>query len=359
MMHSEEFDILIITHLPAFYKIGLYNKIAEKKRIYVMFIGSGSTIRVQDFTLGKIDFKYEFLNDGPFEDRRMVSSCIKMLTKIVLGKFKGVIVNGWELPEFWIASFFSGARKGLALESTDLESNVKGLKKILKKIFISQLDFALPSGIPHKRLLQALRFKGDIRITGGVGFTTERKLHLSHDPVTIYKALYIGRLSFEKNLPFLIKVINEMKEIELSIIGSGPQMDLLQQIAGTNIHFYGPIANKELNEIFANHHFFILPSISETWGLVIEEALQSNKPVIVSDAVGCSEDLVKNLNTGIVFKAGSEDELRSSIEVMRVPENYMQFVENTKKIDWQSRRGAQVSAYANLGNFQNEILSSQ
>lgn len=322
---------------------------AVKKNIYVLFIGTGSSIRVEDFTTGNINFQYEFLNNGPFEDRNIFISCYKILNTLLKKRFNGLIVNGWELPEFWIAVFFTKVRRGLALESTDFESSTLGFKKLLKRLFLSRINFALPAGMPHKRLLYSLGFKGDIRITGGVGLTSQLKLQNNINCIRIYKGLYIGRLSQEKNLKFLIEAVNEMENIELTIVGSGEQRFELEQLAESNIHFSGHIANKDLNEVFAEHHFLILPSASEPWGLVIEEALQAGRPVIVSDAVGCFEDLVKNRQVGEIFKTGSHDGLKKAIIKMTALENYKRFVENIKLINWQIIREKQINTYLGLG----------
>jgi glycosyltransferase involved in cell wall biosynthesis len=211
------------------------------------------------------------------------------------------------------------------------------------------LNFALPSGIPHQRLLNALKFNGNSTITGGVGFTSSAIPIISSPTRRIYKALYLGRLSREKNLEFLIKVINSLRDIELSIVGTGPELEVLQGIAGPNINFHGHIDNSHLNNIFSTHHFLILPSISETWGLVVEEALQSFLPVIVSDAVGCSEDIVSKLDTGVVFKSGSTDELNQAIWKMTQRSVYDGFVKNASAINWAQRRQCQITAYESLG----------
>lgn len=346
---SKNFDLLIITHLPAFYKINLYNEIAQNKSIFVLFIGNSSTIRLDDFTDGAINFPYTFLNEGAFETRNIFQSCFRLLKILTAKSFSGLIVNGWELPEFWIGIFFSNARKGLALESTDVESKTKGIKKILKRIFLSRLHFALPSGKPHRRLLEALHFRGDICLSGGVGLSLENKRTKDIDCNTIYKALFIGRLSPEKNLNFLIGVINGMKHIELTIIGPGDSRNQLEKLAGPNVKFYGHINNEAIYDALANHHFLILPSLSETWGLVVEEALQANRPVIVSDAVGCSEDLVKDRLSGLVFRSGSAMDLVDAIKSITVPENYVRYTENIKSIDWKGIRKKQVEAYSSLG----------
>ena len=58
----------------------------------------------------------------------------------------------------------------------------------------------------------------------------------------------------------------------------------------------------------------ILPSKFEPWGLVIEEAIYNGIPVISSNKVGCSQDLISNLKVGFVFKNNSLGSLRKCIK---------------------------------------------
>src|SRR5207249_8276448 len=57
-----------------------------------------------------------------------------------------------------------------------------------------------------------------------------------------------------------------------------------------------------------------LPSLhSETWGLVVNEALHHGLPTVVSDAVGCAPDLIDAGETGEIFAAGSVPELTAAL----------------------------------------------
>ena len=71
---------------------------------------------------------------------------------------------------------------------------------------------------------------------------------------------------------------------------------------------------KELSPFFHAADMLALPSRRlETWGLVVNEALQHGLPCIVSDAVGCGPDLVIPGLTGEVFTTGSVDSLQTAI----------------------------------------------
>jgi glycosyltransferase involved in cell wall biosynthesis len=59
---------------------------------------------------------------------------------------------------------------------------------------------------------------------------------------------------------------------------------------------------------------FVLPSIHEPWGLVINEAMNAGRPVVVSDQVGCQPDLVADGSNGVVFPAKNVTALADALE---------------------------------------------
>ena len=63
----------------------------------------------------------------------------------------------------------------------------------------------------------------------------------------------------------------------------------------------------------------MLPSDRESWGLVVNEALATGLPVVVSDAVGCMPDLVVPASTGELFRGGDVDDLAAALGRVRDP----------------------------------------
>ena len=117
-------------------------------------------------------------------------------------------------------------------------------------------------------------------------------------------------------MAFLIKVFNKLPEHSLTIIGEGPDKIKLESMSAPNINFVGSVENKVLSQYFTQNNFLILPSLSETWGLVVEEALYNGMPIIVSKNCG-SVDLVKDKYNGYIFD----------------PTNTLQFEKIIKKIN--------------------------
>jgi glycosyltransferase involved in cell wall biosynthesis len=102
----------------------------------------------------------------------------------------------------------------------------------------------------------------------------------------------------------------------LLIVGDGEERQSLERQADGNpdIRFLGFRNQTELPRFFDLCDVFVLPSRHEPWGLVVNEAMNAQRPVVVSDDVGCHEDLVREGETGATFPVGDIRALAAAIE---------------------------------------------
>nr|AXL04827.1 glycosyltransferase [Aeromonas hydrophila] len=344
------YELVFVTHLPAFYKINLYNEIAKKKKVLVLFLSDSSAIRNKDFTNANIQFEYQVINSGDFEKRNVVTSCLKLLKIFSNLSIDRLIVGGWDLPEFWVSVFLhKRAINAVVVESTLYESKVGFLKRKIKQIFLSRICNAYCSGSPHYELLKTLGFKGNVHITKGVGI-----INITN-PVAdnVYaecrfikkpdKFLYVGRLAEEKGLLFAISFFRNHPELKLTIVGDGPLRDKIAEILPNNITLVGAVDNKNLGDIYMSHDIFFLPSHSEPWGLVIEEALYFGLPVICSSHVGCNIELVKEPSTGIIYTDLDIASLANAVDKMT--KDYRLYFERAINFDITGKDIVQVDKY--------------
>lgn len=142
----------------------------------------------------------------------------------------------------------------------------------------------------------------------------------------------------------LIQVFNEFPNLELNIIGFGELEGELRKNAGENVHFLGAVDNKQLSVYYQTYDVFVLPSTFEPWGLVVEEALNNGMPVIVSDKVGCWEDLVTP-EYGLVFDSTNVNDLKRSIQKMTNIAFYNRLRRNIAHLDFHLRAKRQVEVF--------------
>lgn len=139
-------------------------------------------------------------------------------------------------------------------------------------------------------------------------------LGLSNDSILFS---FVGKLSHRKGVETLIKAFNNLcdsvnSDTHLAFVGDGELRWIVEHAVSNNmkIHYMGFKDQVELALWYACIDVLVLPSNNrETWGLVVNEAGITSKPVIVSDAVGCWPDLVVNGVTGFVFKTGDVEDL--------------------------------------------------
>ena len=345
---KKEYDFIFLTNTPSFYKINLCNQIAQSHSLLLVLYGYGAeavnTSLKDDNTY---HFDYQFLYEGLSEQRNRFKTFISLIQLLSKMDYKKVLFSGWFVPEYNLFAFISPKSKNcLICESSIKESNFSGLKGWLKKQIINRMSVVLPSGEPQKEIFDNLNYQGKINKTGGVGiFNKQSYQRIEKKNHSEKKYLYIGRLIDCKNLFFLIKEFNQSGK-QLTIVGDGELKDSLKSIAKQNVHFTGFVPNQELKEIFLEHDVFILPSKSEVWGLVVDEALYYGLPVIVSDQVGSSIDLVSNLQTGIIFEINNPISFRNAVN--EIEKNYQIYHRKVQKVDFEKRDIKQVEAYNSL-----------
>ena len=310
------YDKIFVTNLPSFYKINLYNEINKRQRVLAVFTESGDSTRNADFYKGQMNFDYIKL-DG----RNFLSKIFWMARIVFLLKYKTIVVGGWDSILAWICMLLSPRRKNaLALESSVSESSTNGIKGILKRIFLSRISKVYASGQMHKKLLDALGYKGDVIVTRGVGIYNVVETPPFKPKAEVKNFIYVGRFIPCKNLENLVKAFEKFPDCTA-------------------------VDNARLPEYYRKSDVLILPSYSETWGVVVEEALNNGIPAIISENVGCKGDVVVGGETGVIFSFGEPDGLVRAIERIRDIRLYDKISRNIRNIDFAGIRAYQINCY--------------
>lgn len=344
----DNYDFVYLTNTPSFYKLNLCNEIARTHSVLVVLLGYGSeAVNTMLTESSQMRCDFIFLNEGDYAKRNRIRVFARLCALMRKIQYKKVLYSGWMNGEFNLFSFFVPKRKNvLVCESSIFDTNFEGIKGAVKRMIVSRMTAVLPSGKPHAQLFKDFGFEGTCNITGSVGIFNKGERIIDQDITqSPLRYLYVGRLVDVKNIKLLIEVFNQNK-LPLTIVGDGELREKLKEQANSNIRFTGFVNNEKLGAIYQAHNVFILPSYYEPWGLVVEEALYWGLPVIVSDKVGSSVDMVKELDSGLVFRSKDAGHLQECIDHMG--QEYARFRESVKKIDWKQRDAAQVKAYTDL-----------
>lgn len=117
---------------------------------------------------------------------------------------------------------------------------------------------------------------------------------------------FLGRITMQKGPEYFIEaaklVIDRTRNIRFCMAGSGDMMTSMIQLAASKgishkIHFPGFMKGDQVYEAFRDSDVYVMPSVSEPFGISPLEAMQSNVPTIISKQSGCGEILSNCIKT--------------------------------------------------------------
>jgi glycosyltransferase involved in cell wall biosynthesis len=128
--------------------------------------------------------------------------------------------------------------------------------------------------------------------------------------------LYVGRLAPEKDIERLKVALSAASGTCLAIVGKGPiQRELERKFAGTRTVFTGLLTGDDLAAAYASADLFVFPSITETLGMAMIEALASGLPVIAA-RTGAIHEVVSEGVNGLLYEPGSDEELVAAVRCL-------------------------------------------
>jgi FkbM family methyltransferase len=141
----------------------------------------------------------------------------------------------------------------------------------------------------------------------------------------VRRLLYVGRLIAGKGLENFVEELSLWleghpgKSCELWFVGDGPLQSRLQNLPisrSLEVKFIGNVPYSELPEYYAQADACILPTLCDTWGLVVNEALASGVPVLGSLYSQAVEELIKDGVNGWSFYPDRDGEMQKTIDFM-------------------------------------------
>jgi glycosyltransferase involved in cell wall biosynthesis len=230
-----------------------------------------------------------------------------------------------------------GIRTVMMNESHAGTARARGVGAWVKRQLLGLFDSALVGGQPQKRHFTSLGMPSEKIFTGYDAVENDyfaakaaevrrqaREVRRQYQLPKHY-FLSLGRFVAKKNLAVLIRAYHQFRlahpltETNLVMVGSGEEEFKLRALCSElrlrvydkpaikiknqkskienelpGVHFYGFRQIEENPVFYALSDAFILPSLWEEWGLVVNEAMASGLPVVVSATVGCAEDLLEN-----------------------------------------------------------------
>jgi glycogen(starch) synthase len=167
--------------------------------------------------------------------------------------------------------------------------------------------------------------------------------------------LYFGRITMQKGPEYFIqaakKVLQYMDNVKFVVAGSGDQAQRMIEMAaqmgiGNKVLFTGFLRGRDIARVFAMADLYVMPSVSEPFGIAPLEAMSHNVPVLISKSSGVSEVLMHALKVDFW---DIEDMADKIIAVLRHPPLSRQLVEHgsfeIRGINWDGAATRTIRCY--------------
>ena len=176
------------------------------------------------------------------------------------------------------------------------------------------------------------------------------------------KLLYVGNLSQGKGLSYMFDAVEGLDDFyELTVVGSGDlsQCDALKRAIDKH-HYSPPMAHDKILKLMSESDIFIMPSLSDGFGLVITESMSQGTPVITTDRT-CGPDIITDGKDGWIVNAANSVEIKKLLvelkenkeEIIRVGKNAR---ETAKKRPWNIYQSDVVNAINNAYNTWEKVI---
>ena len=209
----------------------------------------------------------------------------------------------------WLMKIFYGMTKPVVSPCKDYADILTSQLKVPE----NQVQI-LPRGLPLEKFSRDLRGKGVWEKYNGATEAVQsenRKVRFS----------FIGRISKEKNLEFLNGVWKKFaakhNDVELMYVGYGWYLEEIKKFfeGDNSVHFAGEQGGETLASLYADSDFFLFPSVTDTFGNVVVEAMSTGTPAIVSN-YGGPHDIVMDEAAGRILPI-DEDAWLNALEEAR------------------------------------------
>lgn len=302
--------LIIVSHKIQYYE-PLFLRLAERTNLFVCYVGSESYQHKLEGYMKIKEEKYEVNGISEVKLCKMKlkggnSSFFNYWSFNTIGILRSNEITHifsfgyylWPMVQFYLAAKLLHIKVILRCDTFKPLNN-----GLLKSIFIRNYDAIIAAGTKSSSYYAKYN-KNVVNLPHAIDDTKFKPYNLSTARKGIIRVLFVGQLIPRKNIEFLSSLIPvfEKNNIQLDVVGSGEQYHLLLE-PKVVVH-HNNLMQHELVQIYNQCDCLVLPSLYDSWGLVVNEALSCGLPCIVSDNAGVS-DIIKDGQNGYVIDTSS------------------------------------------------------
>ena len=328
--------ILFLTNVPSPYRVDFFNELGKHCDLTVVFEKRISTERDASWK------NYVFQNfKGIFLKGISISTdsaiCFGVNKIIREGKFDRIICANFSSPTGMAAIRYMRRKKiPYFLESDGgMARDGKGLKEKIKKYFISGANGYFSTSGQHdlyykmygakEELLYRYPFTSlhesgidDKRIEKEEKDALRESLAMQENFILVSVGRFSYLNGYGKGYDVLLKAADQMpKNIGWYIIGGQPTKefaDMQNKMGLRNVHFVDFLNKEQLKKYYHAADCFVLMTVGEAWGLVINEAMACGLPVITTDKCVAGLELITQGKNGYIVSVGDTEALMDALQ---------------------------------------------
>lgn len=366
--------LAIITTHPIQYYAPIFKLLHERKKINIMVFYTWGKRSKEKFDPGfgrQVDWDIPLTDGYPYVWVKNISKKPgsahyngvinpDLIEQITNWQADAILVFGWAYHSHIRAiRHFKGRIPVFFRGDSTLPNQIGVIRNLLKYIALSwvyhYVDYALYVGSNNKKYFKKYGLKENQLIFAPhaidnerFGFSMTKEANRIRDSLKLKDydilILYAGKFEYVKNVELLLSAFLKLHKpsVHLLLTGNGPNEQELKQLAAKttinhSVHFMDFTNQSYMPALYQASDLFCLPSRRETWGLAVNEAMACSKAVLVSDEVGCADDLVTPGYNGAIFESCNENDLIQKLDHMISSRQMLkQYGENSLKIiqDW-------------------------
>lgn len=324
--------MLFVSNTPSPYRIDFFEELSKNLDLTVVFEKRKSNERDKSWNHFKNDnYKILFLKGIKISTDKAISpSIIKILKK---NRNKRIIIGNPLTPTGIIGIIYMKIKKiPYAIEiDGGLETKTKLIKSIIKKAIISGAQeyystskesdrYLLKLGAEKENIIRYpfTSIKNEDILKRQLSINEKNNIRKELEITESKVILSVGRFIYSKGYDILIKASKELEDnIGIYIIGGKPTEEYLklkERYKVNNLHFVDFKLKDELKKYYMCADIFILPTRSDVWGLVINEAMSCGLPIITTDKCIAGLELIENGKNGFIINADDVEQCRSTIK---------------------------------------------
>lgn len=321
--------VILITNSPTPYRVPLWNELTK-------------LINLEVICIAKIEKNRNWIIDYPqyikflksyhffFQQRDWalhITFPFSLFINLLKKNPSVLIIAGYDSIQYWEALLYAKIfNKKVVLWSgtTLLSTNSKsGIVRLLKSIFIKSADRYYTYGTKATQYLESFGVDSSKITTGANTVDTKyfkEKTSNENNGNGITRFLYVGQLINRKGLINTLEAFSKLINCDwtFTIIGTGEQESELKAITKQyhleeKVLFIGYKQKNEIIDYFSNSDILIMPSYSEVWGLVLNEALASGLFCLSSKYAGATFDLIRDGENGYIIDPNDTDDITQKL----------------------------------------------